>query len=439
MVAERPGLKAGGVWNQTCIFCHNTAPYFSSVLGELLGPSAPGYQGEVVDRLLPENRRRSLTITDASAVAAAAHDEVRFLEARGVAQKTNRVEDENVPSALEASLRATRKDFGASHLIEVGIGCESCHGGSRQHALDVKKKPVFEIRSSMISAQMSAWEKQPESRAPARAINRTCARCHQVLFSRYPFTWEAGQRSGDAGGSHISSGEARDFLLGGCANALSCVACHDPHAEDAPAKLASLQSTSGNGVCLGCHRKLDTSAALTTHTHHDPGGAGAVCINCHMPKKNLGLGYNLTRYHRIGSPTDRARVEGDRPLECALCHVDKSVDDLTLTMERWWGKKYDRAALVALYGDMKALPLVATVSRGKAHEQATAIALLGEHHVDSAARLVAGELVNRYPLVRFFARQALERLAGRPCEVNLDQDDEQIRADAQAWLAGPPN
>src|SRR5262245_9558854 len=24
MVAERPGLRAGGVWNQTCILCHNT-------------------------------------------------------------------------------------------------------------------------------------------------------------------------------------------------------------------------------------------------------------------------------------------------------------------------------------------------------------------------------------------------------------------------------
>ena len=26
MVGERPGLRAGGVWNQTCIFCHNTIP-----------------------------------------------------------------------------------------------------------------------------------------------------------------------------------------------------------------------------------------------------------------------------------------------------------------------------------------------------------------------------------------------------------------------------
>src|SRR5438105_1681463 len=53
MVAERPGLRAGGVWNQTCVFCHNTTPYFDATWGELHGPGAPAYQGEVVDRLLP--------------------------------------------------------------------------------------------------------------------------------------------------------------------------------------------------------------------------------------------------------------------------------------------------------------------------------------------------------------------------------------------------
>jgi hypothetical protein len=57
LVAERPGLRAGGVWTQTCIFCHNTVPYFDDVWGALHGPGAPGYQGEVVDRLLPPDRR----------------------------------------------------------------------------------------------------------------------------------------------------------------------------------------------------------------------------------------------------------------------------------------------------------------------------------------------------------------------------------------------
>jgi predicted CXXCH cytochrome family protein len=433
MVAERPGLKAGGVWNQTCIFCHNTVPYFSSLLGEMIGPSAPGYQGEVVDRLLPLGRRRALTVTDAGAAVAAARDEVRFLGDDGNAVEAS--QGDGAAAALGAALRATRKGFNASHLVEVGIGCESCHGGSHEHVLDVKKKPSFDIRSSLVRAEPSSWESRGNGPERVAAINRTCARCHQVLFSRYPFTWEGGVRSGDAGGSHISSGEARDFLLGGCASELSCVACHDPHAADAPDKLAALQSPAGNAVCVRCHGDLAAAPALAAHTHHDATGAGAVCINCHMPKKNLGLGYNLTRYHRIGSPTDQARVQGDRPLECALCHADKNVGELVSAMERFWGKRYDRAALVALYGSMEAMPLAATALRGKAHEQATAIAALGEHRVASAAGLVANELTNRYPLVRYFARQALAQIVGRPCEVNLDQDDAQIRIDAARWLA----
>ncbi|HEX9294180.1 MAG TPA: cytochrome c3 family protein [Polyangiaceae bacterium] len=430
MVGERPGLKAGGIWNQTCIFCHNTAPYFSSLLGELLGPSAPGYQGEVVDRLLPRQRRAALSITSEEDLVRAAADELRFLSREDVAARRT-----DVPGALAALIRATKTGFDASHLVEIGIGCESCHGGSRQHVADVKQKPSFAIRSTFVQVMPSRWEIAKRATSEVRSINRTCARCHQVLFSRYPFTWEGGERNGDAGGSHISSGEARDFLLGGCTTALSCAACHDPHAADAPEKLRFLETSSGNAVCLRCHGEFEERGKLAQHSHHDPAGAGAVCIECHMPKKNMGLGYNLTRYHRIGSPTDRARVEEDRPLECALCHADKSVGELVGAMERFWGKRYDREKLVALYGELDASPLLATLARGKAHEQATAIHVLGEHRMSGALLPVAGQLVNRYPLVRYFAREALEKLVGRPCDVNLDQDDAAIQAEATRWLA----
>jgi hypothetical protein len=150
----------------------------------------------------------------------------------------------------------------------------------------------------------------------------------------------------------------------------------------------------------------------------------------------MGLGYDLTRYHRIGSPTDRARVEGDRPLECALCHADKSVGDLVGAMERFWGKRYDRVRLAELYGDLGGSPLLATLARGKAHEQATAIHVLGERGVGSALPAIAEQLVNPFPLVRFFARGALEKLAGQPCDVDLDREDAQIQAETRRWLSG---
>ena len=105
----------------------------------------------------------------------------------------------------------------------------------------------------------------------------------------------------------------------------------------------------------------------------------ASCVACHMPKKNMGLGYALTRYHRIGSPTDPARVERDRPLECALCHADKTVGELvTATWSAGGASSYDRGALArALRRARRATRSPATLERGKAHEQAVALAALG--------------------------------------------------------------
>src|SRR6185295_10796601 len=160
--------------------------------------------------------------------------------------------------------------------------------------------PSFGVRSSL-------FEIEPRSAEATRAeqINRTCAHCHSVLLSSYPWTWEGGRRR-DAvpGGSSTNSGEGRDFLLGACSRQLSCTSCHDPHAEDRKEKLAELATPAGNGVCLGCHQELSSDAAVAQHSHHAAGSAGSACVACHLPRKNMGLDYRLTRYHRIGSPTD---------------------------------------------------------------------------------------------------------------------------------------
>ncbi len=280
-----------------------------------------------------------------------------------------------------------RRDLTPAHFVEVGIGCESCHGGSREHIKSDRVRPDFVPRSAFLRVRPPPGASEPTR---AEAINRTCARCHQVLFSRYPFTWEGGVRRGgpvaDLGGSSITSGEARDFLLGGCARQMACTTCHDPHAEDRRDKLEALQTPAGNHVCTTCHARYAAPEALRAHAHHDPAGAGGACLACHMPRKNMGLGYALTRYHRIGSPTDAARVERDRPLECALCHADRSVASLVADMERLWGKRYDRAALARLYGgDLEVNALLATVEHGKPHEQAPAMAVLGEKRVSGGA------------------------------------------------------
>jgi hypothetical protein len=186
-------------------------------------------------------------------------------------------------------------------------------------------------------------------------------------------------------------------------------------------------------VCTGCHQQFAAPASLRAHAHHDPAGAGGACLSCHMPRKNMGLGYQLTRYHRIGSPTDKERVEGDRPLECALCHPEARAGELVDTMERWWGKTFDRGKVAGLYGSLDANVLAATMARGKPHEQATAIGVLGETGGTESVPVLAAALSHPYPLVRYWAKAALERGRG-PVPVEVSEDAADVRVSVSRWL-----
>lgn len=417
MLRERPYLQAGPSWRQTCILCHNTAPYFTTLLGALTGRFVKRYQGAIVDSELPPERAWKYEVTDAAALDAAIDDELRALGAQAGGRGRA-----HVAKAIDA----TRERLGEPTLVELGVGCESCHGGARAHASNPSVKPSFLPRAPFLRIT-------PEP-TDAQAKTRACARCHQVLFSRYPWTWEGGRRHEDAGGSNISSGEARDFLLGGCASAMTCTACHDPHARSG-AKLRAIDSPAGNAVCLRCHEKYRGDDALRAHAHHDPRGEAGVCIRCHMPQKNMALDSTLGRYHRIGSPTDPLRVLRDRPLECALCHADKSTESLVSMMEAWWKKRYDRATLRALYGDLDRPNLLPTLASGKPHEQAVALFLLGRARDKRAIVLAAKNTVNELPLVREYARAALEAMLGRSCGIDLGADAPSIERAARACLA----
>lgn len=425
-VPERPRMTAGPRWRRTCIFCHNTVPYLSTALDDLGGPSAPVFQGTTPATRLPADRRLAHRVLDPGALRDALRAELERLGAREAASE---LPHEPRPM-LESAIRATGRSFDAQHLVELGIGCESCHGGSREHVRDPHTLPSFVPTSKLFAVSTARG-----SPGDAEAVNHACARCHSVLFSRYPHTWEGGRRADHTGGSTINSGEARDFLLGSCSRAMKCTTCHDPHAQDDREALHALATPAGNRVCTPCHAKLSTAPALARHSHHDPTQAGGSCVACHMPRKNTGLGFELTRYHRIGSPTDTRRVQGDRPLECALCHPDRSVDSLVTTMERWWRRSYERSALRRLYGDDLAVsPLVATLARGLPHEQTVAIAVLGASGDRRHAPALVEQLGNPLPLTRYYAREALARLLGERPPLDMSLEGAELVAAGRAWL-----
>ncbi len=432
MSEERPGLKAGPVWRDTCIFCHNTAPQLSTLLGALVGDGAPSYQGSTADRFLPQGRRLSYRAGERAALTAAVRSELAIL--RGAVAGES--DDPSEPGALLATLlRETRARFSERHLIDLGVGCEACHGGARAHVDDSRVRPSFAPIGAAVQIELPQRASSPAAER-AQWINRTCARCHQVLFSGYPPTWEGGTRKGDPGGSHINSGEARDFLLGGCASELACTTCHDPHGrgKNAAAFAGGFANAAGDAICTSCHASLAAEPARQRHTHHREGGPGSRCVSCHMPRKNMGLDGKLTRYHRIMSPNDPRKVERDRPIECALCHADRSVGSLVADLERMWGKKYDRERLKALYGRLDDNVIRATLGRGHAHEQAVALVVIGESRDATAAPAVVELLGHKYPLVREYARDALEAMLGKPMPFDLHRERSAILGDARAWL-----
>jgi predicted CXXCH cytochrome family protein len=335
--------------------------------------------------------------------------------------------------ALDVAISNTRERFGEAALVELGVGCESCHGGARAHAAAPHLVSAsFAVQSQFMHVETAAGGVPTH----AQDVNRSCAKCHTVLFSQYPFTWEGGERRHQPGGSTTNSGEARDFMLGGCASALDCTTCHDPHGEDSTRRLDELGSTAGNRVCTACHQNLASGTAQKRHSHHAPEGPGGACLSCHMPKKNMGLAYEFTRYHRIGSPTDEARVTGDRPLECALCHADRSVDQIVTTMEKWWGKRYDRAKLRRLYGaDLRENPIRLTLIGGKPHERALAADLAVQHDLPATTDAIVGLLNDPYPLVRYFARHSLERRFGTPIPIDMNLKGADLLRAARDWVA----
>lgn len=248
-------------WADRCAWCHNTYPFELRVRRAAGGVAGQGFE--------------------------------RFLE---------------VPTGEDASV------LDVEQLVTVGISCESCHLGGREHA-DGGAITFTPVGDGVVMA--AGAPDLSGGRASATVVNTICAQCHSTPTPRHP------------GGAAVrNSSEALD--LAGSACAARCTGCHDPHqvgpgagAPDDPRHLAA---------CAGCH--ADVAADARGHARHDP--AAVSCLDCHMPRVVQGIS-DMVRTHRIARPVAAADVERAAVNACNLCHLDRSIDWTLASLERDFG------------------------------------------------------------------------------------------------------
>ncbi|MCH7869079.1 MAG: hypothetical protein IH881_15395 [Myxococcales bacterium] len=357
-------------WNTTCLICHNTYPYERRLVS--LGSWLGGYPEESVK--WPGD------------------------EAYGG--------DEDL---IKKSQRVTLP----RDLVTVGISCESCHFGGREHASENR-----EIRFVATSPKMTI--EHPITKQPAESdrddpfvINSICAQCHSAHLNLYP-----------NGSPSVNSNESTALASGACASVIKCTDCHSPHERGDPS--GSPDRESDLQACLNCHPQFDAAADRAKHTHHSD---AVSCLDCHMPRTVSGLD-TIVRSHQISKPIDPSMIESASPNACNLCHLDKPISWTLTQLERNWNlAPPPRARVEAGYGGNLNRPTgevwVQSASqfvRSAALEASTR----SPHLQDRIAPLIRG-LSDEFPYNRTLALVALERHIGR--RVSVEEFD--LVADAE--------
>ncbi|MEM9413120.1 MAG: ammonia-forming cytochrome c nitrite reductase subunit c552, partial [Planctomycetota bacterium] len=205
----------------------------------------------------------------------------------------------------------------------VGICCESCHLGGREHA--IHQKSIKFLPTSKFVKLLPRGNRDPltDARGNARTIQGVCIQCHCGSGLRYP-----------NGSIKTNSSEGRDMLSGFCASEIKCIDCHDPHAAGQKSGLPDLPHHVAS--CISCHEEYADAEFARKHSRHE---ASVNCLDCHMPKINQGLD-DLVRTHRIMNPVEEVMVKNGSANGCNTCHLDKSTRWTLDELKIGWGREF---------------------------------------------------------------------------------------------------
>jgi hypothetical protein len=342
----------------------------------------------------------------------------------------------------------------ATTVAELGIACEGCHGPGSEHV--ARNADPLRRYALHLGTRADPTIVNPARLSPARAAD-VCGRCHgqriaddvgPFLSHGDPFVagddlalysaplWRdtplAGDREAfaarfwDDGTPRLTAYEYQGLLQSRCAaaGALTCTSCHGMHEGDPRGQVRAAfatDTTASDRMCTGCHGALAAPAALATHAHHDPGGEGARCVGCHMPRIVYGV-LDVHRSHRIEIPAPAAQAAAGRPDACTGCHTTARVSWAEATLAKWQGRAPGT-------GDALGASTLTVLFSGETVARAVAADALGRAPVFSdgeraqrVGALLEAMAGDRYPAIRHIAARSLGRLVGSGADYDPSAD-----------------
>lgn len=284
-----------GIWNQNCIFCHNTG----------IKPNMTNY-----DAIVSQTKAGK-------------------------------------PLNLKKDSRFQ------SHVSDLGIACESCHANGDKH-IQLNQNPIRRyflhytnlddnsiVNPSKLSAQKSMdicgqchgqrtpksyviareWMEDGPSYKPGDVLQDTVNPVWQVSQLNNTKSHIFATRFWQDGTPRLTAYEYQGLLQSQChiKGDLTCNDCHNMH-EGNPKGMIKEENLTNN-ICLGCHSEFINT--VQKHTGHKKNSEGSVCYNCHMPKIVYGI-MTFHRSHKIESPDPSTEFKINKPNACTACHTDKT-------------------------------------------------------------------------------------------------------------------